>query len=123
MYVRQKRKEPHEEGRDQATDVEDLAPLVPPRPSRLPHATRRQKQKGPPVWKDRTVFLEQEVSRDSRERAEETSILGKKAEGEALLNIINKFSDERNLNDLHLKHFHMSTVQFKKRTTHLNILD
>ena len=45
----------------------------------------------------------------------------KKAEGEALRNIINKLSDERNLNELHLDHYHMSTEQFKKRTTHLDI--
>ena len=45
----------------------------------------------------------------------------KKSEGEALRNIINKLSDERNLKDLHLKHYNMSTAQFKKRTTHLYI--
>ena len=61
------------------------------------------------------------MSRDSRERTEETSVLGKKAEGEALRNIINKLSEEHNLKDLHLKHFHVSTAQFKKRTTHLDI--
>ena len=83
------RKEPLEEGRDQTIDDEDLAPLVPPRPSRPPQAGQRQKKKGPPVW-----ILEQEVSRDSRERAEEKSILGKKEEeGEALRSIINKLSD------------------------------
>ena len=49
------------------------------------------------------------------------SILRKKTEGEALRNIINKLSDECNLRDIHLKHNHMSTAQFKKRTTHLNI--
>ena len=47
--------------------------------------------------------------------------MGKKSEGEALRNIINKLSDERNLKDLHLKHYHMITAQFKKRTTHLDI--
>ena len=72
------RKEPLEEGRDQAIDDEDLAPLVPPRPSRPPQAAQRQKKKGRPVWQDPTATLEQEVSRDSRERAEETSILGQK---------------------------------------------
>ena len=61
------------------------------------------------------------MTRDSREREEETSILGKKSEGEALRNIINKLSDERNLKDFHLKHHHMSTAQFKKRTTHFDI--
>ena len=61
------------------------------------------------------------VSRDSRERAEDASILGRKAESEALRNIVHKLSDERNLRDLHLKHYHMSTAQFKKRTTHSDI--
>ena len=75
------RKEPLEEGRDQAIDDEDLAPLVPSRP---PETAQRQKRKGPPVWQDPTAILEQQVSRDSREREEETSILGKKSEGEAL---------------------------------------
>ena len=42
-------------------------------------------------------MLEQEVSRDSRERAEDSSILGRKAEGEALRKIISKLSEERNL--------------------------
>ena len=42
--------------------------------------------------------------------------------GEALRNIRNKLSDERNLRDLHLKRYHMSTAQFQKRTTHLDIL-
>ena len=46
---------------------------------------------------------------------------GKKSEGEAIRNIINKLSDELYLKDLHLKHYHMSTAQFKKRTTHLDI--
>ena len=47
--------------------------------------------------------------------------LHRNAEGEALRCIFNKLSDERNLRDLHLKHYHMSTAQFKKRTTHLDI--
>ena len=61
------------------------------------------------------------MSGDSRERSEDVSILGRKAEGEALRNIINKLSDESNLRELHLKHHHMSCVQFKKRTIHLDI--
>ena len=69
------------------------------------------KGSGPPVWQVRNAFLEQEVSRDSRERAEGTSILGREAEGEAQRNIISKLSEERNLRDLHLKHDHMSTAQ------------
>ena len=115
------RKEPLEEGRDQAIDDEDHAPLVPPRPSRPLQTAQRQKKKGPPIWQDPTATLEQEVWRDSRERAEETSILGKKAAGEVLRNIINKLSEERKMKDLHLKHYNMSTAQLKKRITHLDI--
>ena len=40
------KREPLEEGRDQATDDVDLVPLVPSKPSRPPHATQRQKKKG-----------------------------------------------------------------------------
>ena len=93
------RKEALEKGRDQAIDDEDFAPLVSPRPSRLPQAAQRQKRREPPVWQDPTAFLEQEVSRDSGERADEASIVGAKEEDEALRNIINKLSDERNLKD------------------------
>ena len=92
------RKEPLEEGRDEAIDDEDLATLVPPRPSRPPETAQRQNNQ-PPVWQDLIAILEQQVSKDSREREEETSILGKKSEGEALRNIINKLSEERNLRD------------------------
>ena len=113
------RRELAEERRDLDNDDEDLLPLVPPRP---PPAAPVRKRKGPPVRLDPAATLEQEVSRDSHERAEDTSILGKKAEGEALRNIISKLSEERNLRDLHLKHYHISTAQFKKRTTHLDIM-
>ena len=41
-----------------------------------PHSDKRKK--GPLVWQDPTAILEQDVSRDSRERTEETSILRKK---------------------------------------------
>ena len=58
------RKEPLEEGRDQAIDDEDLAPLVPSIPSRSLEAAQRQKKNGPPVWQDPTTILEQQVSRD-----------------------------------------------------------
>ena len=57
-------------------------------------------------------------------RASEQKILQfweEKAEGEALRNVISRLSEERNLRDLHQKHYHMSTAQFKKRTTHLDI--
>ena len=57
------------------------------------------------------------MTRNSREGTEDVSILSKNSEGEALRNMINKLSDERNLKDLHLKHYHMSTEQFEKRTT------
>ena len=55
------RKEPLEEGRNQAIHDEDLAPLVPPRPSRPPQAAQRQKKRGPPVWQDATATLEKQV--------------------------------------------------------------
>ena len=61
------------------------------------------------------------MSGNSRERSEEGSILGKNRDGEALRNIINKVSDERKLRDLHLKHYHVSTAQFKKRATCLDL--
>ena len=86
-----------------------------------PKTTFKWKRKGSAIWQDPTAFLQQKVSRDSRERAEDTSILGRKAESEALNNIISKLSEERNLRDLHLKHYHMKTAQFKNRTTHLDI--
>ena len=61
------------------------------------------------------------MSGNSRERSEEVTILGRNLDGEALQYIINKLSGVRNLKDLHLKHNHMSSAQFKKRTTHLDI--
>ena len=73
------------------------------------------------MWQDPAATLEHDVPKDSRERAEDTSIWSRKAEDEALRNIISKLSEERNLRDLHLKHYHMSTAQFKKKTTHLDI--
>ena len=76
------------------------------------------KRKGPPVWRDPTATLEQDVSGNSRESSKEVSILAQNPDGEALRNVINKLLDERNLIDLHLKHHHMSTSQFKKRTTY-----
>ena len=60
------------------------------------------------------VTLEHEAPKDSR-GAE------KKQKSEALRNIISKLSEERNLRDPHLKHYHMSTAHFNKRTTHLDI--
>ena len=58
------------------------------------------------------------MTRGSRERTGDVSILSKESEGEALRNVINKLSD---LRDLHLKHCRISTAPFKKRTTHLDI--
>ena len=69
------RKEPVEQRSEKAIDDEYLVPLVPPR---LRPAAPVRKRKGPPVRQDPTATLEQEVSRDSRERAEDSSILGKK---------------------------------------------
>ena len=56
------------------------------------------------------------------ERSEDVSSVGRNSDGEAHQKIINKLSDVHNLKDLHLKHHHMSSAQFKKRTTHLDIL-
>ena len=53
--------------------------------------------------------------------SEEVSTLGRNPDGEALRNIVNQLSDERNQRDLYLKHCHMSTAQFNKRTTFLDI--
>ena len=64
--------------------------------------------------------MEQDVSGTSRARSEHVSSLVKKSGGDALQKIINKLSDVRNLKDLHLKHYHMSAAQFKKRASHLD---
>ena len=61
------------------------------------------------------------MSGTSRERSEDASSLGKKSDGEALQNIVNKLTDVRNLKDFHRKNYHMSSAQIKKRTTHLDI--
>ena len=109
-------KELSEERRDQTTDDGDLAHLVPPRPSPIAPLRRRKRA----TCMARIATLE-EVTRNSRERTDDVSTLSKKSEGETLQNIINKLSDVHNLNDIHLKHYHMSTVQFQRRTTHLDI--
>ena len=98
------RKEPHEEGRDQDIDDEDLAPLVPSRP---PQAAQRQKKKDHQYGKIQLLYWDRRCQ--GTRASEETSILGKKSEGDALRNITNKLSD------------HMTTGQFKKRTTQLDI--
>ena len=41
-------------------------------------------------------------------------------QGQALRDFINKLSDQRNLRDPHMKHYYMSTKQFRKKTTHLD---
>ena len=86
---------------------------------RVPTPVRRRK--GPPVWRDPSAALEQDAPGTSRERPEDVSFSSKKSDGEALQKIINKLSDVRNLNDFHLKYYHMSSAQIKKRTTHLDI--
>ena len=88
---------------------------------RVPTQIRRRK--GPPVWRDTFATLEQVVSGNSRERSQEVSILSKNPDGEALSRILNLLSDERNLRDPHLKHYHMSTAQFKKRTAYWTFLE
>ena len=47
--------------------------------------------------------------------------MGKNSDGEALQKTVNKLLDVRNLKDLHLKLYHTSSAQFKKRPTHLDI--
>ena len=69
------RKEPAEQRCDPATGDEDLLPLVPPR---LPATAPVRRRKGHPEKQDPTAILEQEVSRDSRERAEDASIFVQK---------------------------------------------
>ena len=61
------------------------------------------------------------MSGNSRERSEEGPIWCKNPDGEALHNIINELLDERNLRDFHLKHYHISTSHFKKRTNYLDL--
>ena len=119
---------------DRAADSEDEddKPLVQPASRKEPVKEKREfaakhrvptplRRKGPPVWRNPSAALEQDVSRNSRERSEEVSILGRNPDGEALRSIINKLPDERNLRDLQLKHYHMSAAQFKKKTTHLDV--
>ena len=97
------RKEPVEEKRESAAA------------RRVPAQVRIRK--GPPAWQDPSSKLEKEVSENSSERSEEVSILGSKADREAT-NKLQKGS----LRNLHLKHYHMSVAQFKRRTNHLDIL-
>ena len=117
--------------RSAVSEDEDDNPLVQPssrdEPVKRESAAERRvlaqirRRKGPPVWRDPSATLEQDVSGNSRERSEESQIWGKNPDGEALRKVINKLLDERNLRDLHLKHYHMSTSQFKKRTTYLDL--
>ena len=82
---------------------------------------RVRKRRGSPVWRDPSAPVEPDASRNTRERSEEGSILGKNPDGEALRNVINKVLDDRNLRDFQVKHYRTSTCQFKKRTTHLDL--
>ena len=65
--------------------------------------------------------MEPDASRNTRERSEEGSTLGKNPDGEALRDVINKSLDDRNFRDSQVKHYHTSTCQFKKRTTYLDL--
>ena len=58
------------EERDLDTDDEDLLPFY---SSKMAAAAPVRKRKGPPAWQDPAAFLEHEVPKDSRERAEDTS--------------------------------------------------
>ena len=73
------RKEPAKDKSDLDTGDEDLLPLVPPRPPPVQCEKGKDLQYGRiqlPYWKH-------EVPKDSRERTEDTSIMCRKAEGEA----------------------------------------
>ena len=83
--------------------------------------TPLRRRKAPSVWRDSSATLEQDASENSPERSEHISGLGKKSDGEALQKISRKLFDVRNLKHLPLKHYHMSSAQFQKRTTHLGI--
>ena len=39
----------------------------------------------------------------------------------ALQRLVTKLENEDNLRSLHLKHYHMSATQFKRRTSHLKL--
>ena len=45
--------------------------------------------------------------------------MGKLSDNVAPQNIVNKLLDVRNLKDHHLKHYHMSSAQFKKENNSL----
>ena len=102
-----------------AEEDEDDKPLVQPAsrekaPKRESSAVRRvptplRRRKGLPFWRDPSATLEQDVPGNSRERSEDVSSLVKISDGEALQQITNRMSDVRNLKDLHLKHYHMSS--------------
>ena len=65
--------------------------------------------------------MEPDASTNTRKRSEEGSILRKNLDGEALRNVINKLLDDQNLRDFQVNHYHTSTCQFKKRSTHLDL--
>ena len=98
------RKEPLEEGRDQATDDEDLAPLVPSRPSRPPQAAQRQKKTGTTSMAGIQLLYWNKGCQGTRASEQRIpQFWTKKSESEALRNMFNKLSDERNLKDLSLE--------------------
>ena len=98
LVQRASRKEPVEEKRESAAE------------HRVP--TQERRRKGPPPIYHTGARCVTKVAK--------VSILGRNPHGEALRIIISKLSNERNLMDIHPKHYHMSTAQFKKRTTHLD---
>ena len=87
-------------GRTAVSEDEDDKPLVqPPSRKELVEEKREsaaersiptplQRRQGPPVWRDPSATLEKDVSRNSRDRLEEVSILDKNPDREALHNII-----------------------------------
>ena len=98
------------------SEDEDDEPLVQPKLKNKVgtcHAFTGTKKKRTSSWRDPSAPAEPHASTNSRERSEEGSILGKNPNGEALRNTINKLLDERNLREPHLKHYLMSTSQFR----------
>ena len=92
------RKEPAEEKRDLDSDDEDLLPLVPPRPPPVSCTSAKKDSMAGPSCHNGTLGS-QGLARECRYLH-----FSRKAECEALRNIISKLSEERNLRDFHLKH-------------------
>ena len=80
-----------------------------------------RKERRPPVWAGSNCFSGATGVKEFARARRGDLDLGQKVGRWSTRNIINKLSNEHNLKDLHLEHCQMSTAQFKKRTTHLDI--